>query len=61
MDYSDNGNKRWAEALAADPIVRCRQLVSSCHASGQRREDFSKTIEDGNSSGVFRDHQDLPV
>jgi hypothetical protein len=31
-----------------DPIKRCRDLVSTCRASGQRRADLRATIIDGN-------------
>jgi hypothetical protein len=31
----DTGCPRYAVALATDPIVKCRKIVSSCCASGQ--------------------------
>src|ERR1700690_3364572 len=43
----------YAEALASDPVAKCRTLVTSCRASGQRCEDFAATIEEGNTSKVF--------
>lgn len=38
-------------ALEADVVMSARQLVTACRASGQRRDDFARTIRDGNSHG----------
>lgn len=53
-DNATDNNPAWAKALAEDPVARCRKLVANCRASGQRREDFTATIIDGNTGGVFR-------
>lgn len=50
--HIDSPDPAYCAAVAADPIVRCRKLVTACRASGQRREDFAKTIVDGNQSAV---------
>jgi hypothetical protein len=57
----DTGCPRYAAALATDPIAKCRKMVSSCHASGQRCEDFELTISEGNESGVFCDRTGTTV
>ena len=53
--YGDGFSVDWMynRALEADPIVRCRKLVASCRASGQRREDLQATITDANKAGLF--------
>ncbi|KAJ7703836.1 hypothetical protein B0H14DRAFT_3903685 [Mycena olivaceomarginata] len=44
----------WA-ALLCDSVVQARSLVTACRASGQRRDNFDKTVEEGNESGGFGD------
>lgn len=48
---------RWVayiEALEQDLIGKCRSLVASCRASGQRRQALLKKIEEGNKSGYWK-------
>lgn len=54
-DTTESEPSEWATALAEDPIARCRKMVASCRASGQRREDFELTIAKGNASLIFCD------
>ena len=51
--------KAYNNALANDPVVRCRSLVAACRASGQCREDFMATIEEANSTSAFPDGQPI--
>ncbi|KAJ6463695.1 hypothetical protein C8R47DRAFT_992515, partial [Mycena vitilis] len=39
------------DALKLDPVAAARKLVTACRASGQRREAFIATIEEGNKTG----------
>lgn len=41
-------------ALLCDPVNCVRKLVSSCHASRIRRDDFHDTILSGNADGSFQ-------
>lgn len=57
-----SGDWLYNAALEADPIVRCRKLVSNCRASGQRREDLQATITDANKAGLFgRDEEGISI
>ncbi|KAH9946449.1 hypothetical protein B0H21DRAFT_693676 [Amylocystis lapponica] len=42
-----------------DPVKTARSLVAACRAFGQRREEFRKTIQEGNSAKTFGE-QPLP-
>ncbi|KAI0729761.1 hypothetical protein BC629DRAFT_1261519, partial [Irpex lacteus] len=42
--------RKYAEALAADPVGRIRALVAACRASGQRRDDLQAVIKNGNEA-----------
>lgn len=37
--------------LKGDVVGSARKLVTACRASGQRRDELRKTIEDGNAAG----------
>ncbi|KAJ6576095.1 hypothetical protein DFH09DRAFT_915101 [Mycena vulgaris] len=43
------------DALKLDPIGGVRKLVTACRASGQRRDNFETTIEEGNEAGGWGD------
>lgn len=43
--------------LATDIIGMARKLVTACRASGQRREDFQLTIQEGNEAGTWTDSE----
>jgi hypothetical protein len=45
--------ENYLSVIQSDVVAKARQLVSGCRGSGQRREDFAKTIQDGNVSGEF--------
>lgn len=44
-------NLEYLDVLKGDVISLARQLVTACRASGQRREDLSRIINDGYASG----------
>jgi hypothetical protein len=44
-------NLEYLDALKGDVISSARQLVTACRASGQRREDLSRIINDGYTAG----------
>ncbi|KAF8955646.1 hypothetical protein BDZ97DRAFT_1601166, partial [Flammula alnicola] len=41
-------------ALEADLVGRCRSIVATCRASGQRRQALLKKIDEGNKSGYWK-------
>jgi hypothetical protein len=41
--------------VARDPVEHGRDIIWSMHSSGQRRNNFRKTIENGNRDGSFTD------
>ena len=41
------------EALARDPIACGHAVVRACRASGQRREQLSQIINEGNTNWTF--------
>ena len=53
--------KRYVAALERDLVGTSRGIVSSCRASGQRRQDLRKLIEDGNNSGFWKGKMINPV
>ncbi|KAJ7440177.1 hypothetical protein FB451DRAFT_1344143 [Mycena latifolia] len=52
-------NVQYWLALQRDPVAEARSLVTACRASGQRREAFEKTIEEGNEAGGWGDPLEL--
>ena len=48
------------EALDHDPIACGRAVVQACHASGQRHEQLSQLITEGNANKTFGP-SDAPV
>ncbi|EPQ60967.1 hypothetical protein GLOTRDRAFT_30409, partial [Gloeophyllum trabeum ATCC 11539] len=55
IPFDRHGNRirddpEYAQALSQDAVAAARSLVVACRASGQRREDFQKTIINGNNS-----------
>jgi len=44
----------YADAVREDPVGKSRGLVSAFRASGQRRADFRRTIQDGNTDGSWK-------
>ena len=52
-DINEMEEETYLSVIQGDVVAKARQLVSGCRASGQRREDFAKTIQDGNISGEF--------
>ncbi|KDQ06613.1 hypothetical protein BOTBODRAFT_91089, partial [Botryobasidium botryosum FD-172 SS1] len=48
-----SADSEYADALRHDPMKLCRGLISSCRASGQRRLELRKVIEEGNRHGDF--------
>ncbi|KAJ3966579.1 ribonuclease H-like domain-containing protein [Lentinula raphanica] len=55
-DTDDDGQYR--DALASDLIARVRHLVNLCRASGNRRDDFCKTVLGENATGNDIDDAD---
>jgi len=57
--------EEYRAALVADVIGTARKLVAACRSSGQRREDFELTIQEGNEAGSWIDSEgnsfSLPV
>lgn len=55
----------YRNALAADIIGTARKLVTACRVSGQRRNEFALTIQEGNEAGSWTDSEgnslSLPV
>ncbi|KAJ7894679.1 ribonuclease H-like domain-containing protein [Mycena olivaceomarginata] len=47
------------DALKLDPVAAARKLVTACRASGQRRDTFEDTIEQGNAAGGFGDPPEI--
>lgn len=43
----------FSEALVRDPIACARAIVRACRASGQRREQLSQIIMEGNTNKTF--------
>lgn len=50
----------YAVVLEEDVVKKARSLVTSCRASGQRLEDFKKTISKGDHEGVFGPPPGMP-
>ncbi|KAJ3970071.1 ribonuclease H-like domain-containing protein [Lentinula raphanica] len=48
----------YRDALASDLIARVRHLVNLCRASGNRRDDFRRTVLGGNATGDNIDDAD---
>lgn len=48
-------------ALKTDIIGVVRKLVAACRVSGQRREDFELTIQEGNKAGIWTDFDGNPL
>ena len=44
-------------ALTSDVVGTARKLVTACRTSGQRREDFTLTIWEGNEAGSWKDSE----
>jgi hypothetical protein len=62
MDLPDGVTiEQYRAALAADIIGTVRKLVTVCRASGQRREDFELTIQEGNESRSWTDSEGNPL
>jgi hypothetical protein len=57
-EHNEN-NHAYAKALESDVVGKARSLVSTCRASGQRREDLQSTIMEGNSSESFLNGKQL--
>jgi len=53
--------EEYCKALATDIIGIARKLVAGCRSSGQRREDFSRTILEGNEAGSWTDSNGNPL
>jgi hypothetical protein len=57
--------EEYRAALAADIVGTTRKLVTACRVSGQRREDFELTIQEGNKARSWTDSEgnrfSLPV
>lgn len=51
----------YKRALESDPVALARALVRICRASGERREEFRKTIIAGNTAQSFADARVLAV
>ncbi|KAF8587620.1 hypothetical protein K439DRAFT_1337578 [Ramaria rubella] len=49
----------YAEACVCDPIALGRHIVTSVHASGQRRDDFAAVIAHGNNHGEWEEQIQL--
>lgn len=43
----------YCQALKENVVAMARDLVSACRASGQRRDGFADTIENGNEQGLW--------
>jgi hypothetical protein len=41
------------DAVRADPVKRCRELVAAIRLTSQRREEFRKTLADARRNGTF--------
>lgn len=46
--------KKYVATLERDLVGTGRGVVTACRASGQRRRDLRKLIEDGNDSGYWK-------
>jgi hypothetical protein len=44
----------YLNALESDLVGKCRSIVSTCRASGQRRQALLKKIDEGNRSGYWK-------
>ncbi|KAJ7766946.1 hypothetical protein B0H14DRAFT_361149 [Mycena olivaceomarginata] len=53
VPHSLKDNLEYWDALKLDPIAAARKLVTACRASGQRRDTFKDTIEQGNAASGF--------
>jgi len=57
---SDHGDQlplalqNYASALEHDPVGECRDIVSACRSSGQRRNRLRNVIEEGNKNNYWR-------
>ncbi|KZP25456.1 hypothetical protein FIBSPDRAFT_733815 [Athelia psychrophila] len=56
QELQDNTDYR--TTLEADVVMSARQLVAACRASGQRRDNFAKTIREGNVLGSWGEEGD---
>ena len=52
---TDKEIEQYAHVLAADIVGVIRKTVAACRASGQRREEFRRTIIAGNREGLWKD------
>lgn len=61
IDDENESNQAYSDALASDPVARCRSLVTTCRASGQRREELMNMIKEGNTSNAWgkEDEEDI--
>jgi hypothetical protein len=41
------------DAVQADPVKRCRELVAGIRLTSQRREEFRNTVVDARKNGTF--------
>ena len=49
----EDDDEEYIETLKTDVIAAARHLVTTCCASGQRREGLCQTIEEGNKNRTF--------
>ena len=54
----DPGFQTLEDAITRDPIALCRGTIRAIRASGQRRDRFDETIQDGNARNWFKDPDD---
>ncbi|KAJ8581993.1 hypothetical protein M405DRAFT_776899, partial [Rhizopogon salebrosus TDB-379] len=54
FDRDGNPLQAYVRALENDPIGGCREIVSACRSSGQRRRRLQAVIKEGNENGYWR-------
>ncbi|KAF8833107.1 hypothetical protein BDN67DRAFT_1060585 [Paxillus ammoniavirescens] len=52
--FHHDGNRKYVATLERDLVGTGQGVVTACRASGQRRWDLRKLIEDGNDSGYWK-------
>jgi hypothetical protein len=46
--------RSYSDAMANDPVGKCRDIVNACRHSGQRRRRLQAVLETGNANGYWR-------
>ncbi|KAJ8582383.1 hypothetical protein M405DRAFT_921479, partial [Rhizopogon salebrosus TDB-379] len=54
FDHAGNQLQSYSDAMANDPVGKCRDIVNACRHSGQCRHRLQADLETGNANGYWR-------